>query len=372
MRQAGRKHALSYPSVALHARFGNRRSRDGYTLVELIVSVALSSLLMVGLGSALLVGTRALDDGNTVRNRSEGAEVLSDVLRDLRLAKSFTEKTQTAVTFTVPDRDGDTFPETIRYSWAGGAGDPLLYKYNAELATPIAADVHNFDVSFLERSMGTAGGGSDVEYHEFTEGKATYNANSVTIALPPGTLDGDLLIAAVATDGNKASSLGEPGGWTVINVGSNGTSPTLGVWWKIASSEPSDFQFDWTGSGQEAYGWIMRFTGHDPTTPIHISATGNDNSQGPVSPAVNTTIDNTMIVRLGGFDDDNATPDDAGLAGHTTITSDESSSGSGTCSGAAGYVTQPIAGSSGTEPFTLTQPEKARMVTIAIAPAPCP
>ena len=82
-----------------------------------------------------------------------------------------------------------------------------------------------------------------------------------------------------------------------------------------------------------------------------------------------------MILRLGGFDDDNINVDNPGLPGHTAITMDESDSGFGTASGGAGYVTQPFAGPSGTSTFTLTDPneddgEEAVAVTIAIAPDP--
>ena len=75
-----------------------------------------------------------------------------------------------------------------------------------------------------------------------------------------------------------------------------------------------------------------------------------------------------MILRIGGFDDDDINVDDAGLLGHTDITMDKSSPGTGTCSGGAGYVQQPAIGNSGTSSFSLTGWEQYRTVTIAIAP----
>ena len=340
----------------------------GFTLLELMVSVVASSLLMVGLMSALFIASSSLDGTGDVKRRNEGSEVLAEVLRDLRLAKTFTEKTANAVTFTVPDRDGDTFPETIRYSWTGTAGAPLLYEYNGGPAATIAEDVHEFDLSFLERSMG---GGSGAVFQEFTETSESSNVISLAIDVPPGTADDDLLIAAVVTDGNTVGDLIPPAGWTELVIGHRSSKVTLGVWWKLASSEAGTYQFDWA-SGEQAYGWVMRFTGHDPLAPINAMTDDKETSATPTSSAVVSTVDNALILRIGGFDDDDITIDAPGLADHTAITADRSGTGLESCSGAAGYVVQPLAGSSGTSAFSLTSSEEAVVVTIAIAPGTSP
>jgi hypothetical protein len=113
----------------------------------------------------------------------------------------------------------------------------------------------------------------------------------------------------------------------------------------------------------------MRFTGHNPATPIHKIASYGEGSSSPDCPSVTTTIADCMIVRIGGFDDDEISVDNPGLSGHTAITMDESDSGAGTCSGGAGYKQQAGTGSSGISEFTLSDYERCRTVTIAIAPA---
>ena len=58
--------------------------------------------------------------------------------------------------------------------------------------------------------------GIPVLYHTYfrrerlVDAKAASNVNSLVITTPPGTADGDLLIAAVATDGNTSSTLAPP------------------------------------------------------------------------------------------------------------------------------------------------------------------
>jgi len=114
----------------------------------------------------------------------------------------------------------------------------------------------------------------------------------------------------------------------------------------------------------------MRFSGHDPTTPINDQATATGTSNVPDSPAVTTTVDNSLILRLAGFDDDDITIGDPGLAGHTAINMGESGGGNASTSGGSGYVVQAAAGDSGTASFALTNSEEWVTITVGIAPAP--
>jgi len=101
------------------------------------------------------------------------------------------------------------------------------------------------------------------------------------------------------------------------------------------------------------------------------SADGKDD-QTPPSPSVTTTVINTMILRLGGFDEDDVDIDITGLSGHTTITMDMSKASSSAASGGAGYSYQLETGNSGAVNFDFrgSLKEQYRTVTLAIAPAP--
>ena len=163
-------------------------------------------------------------------------------------------------------------------------------------------------------------------FREFTEAKASTDTTSVTLAIPGGTMIGDLLISAVATDGDTDASLAPPAGegWTEINTNSSSSEVTLGAWWKLAgASESSTHQFTWSGA-EQAYGWMMRFTGHDATSPINAFAANYGTSSTPLSPAVNASVNDAIILRLGGFDEIDITTDSPGLSGHTAITMDSS------------------------------------------------
>ena len=225
-------------------------------------------------------------------------------------------------------------------------------------------------------SGGGGGGGGGIVFEEFTEGRVqicTSSAEAVSIPKPGGTTAGDLLIAAVATNDDTASTLSPNPTWnlTQLDVASASGAVTFGVWWKIADgTEGSQLDYSWTG-GEQAYGWIMRFTGHDPSSPLATSSMTSGSNRNPPSTNLITSTDGNLILRLGGFDDDDITLADPGLSGHTVITMDRSNTGNNcTVSGGAGYVVQTTAGDTGSSTFSLTGREQYRTVTIAIRPAP--
>jgi len=179
-----------------------------------------------------------------------------------------------------------------------------------------------------------------LRYQGFNENKTTFDSVSLAIGIPTGTSAGDLLIAAVATDGDTSGSITTAAaGWTQVAPPGASTSgaATLGAWYKIAGTSESAPIFNWAaGNPQQAYGWIMQFRGNDtnPATVINNSTPGQSSGTAPTSPAVNTTVNNCIILRLGAFDNNNITVGDPGLhyppIEHTAITMNQSGGGSGT------------------------------------------
>ncbi len=559
--------------------------RRGYSLVEMIVASASAAVLLGGMASSIYIASQAFrQDGGSGTERMKTAAVLSQLNADLSQAISFTELTAGAATFTVPDRDGDRRPETIRYAWSGTPGEPLTYAYNDLAPGTLADDVQSFNLLVFTRTMtapplkitppkggssllfvvtdpenptdqetarqvlfefwdydvtmiaasesqtnfdllvsisevvyiseeiisgalgtklkeatigivneeialsdefgfssdstmllaknvdietnshyiteeldtgaldiltiehsvaavtGTlasglfvlgrygddpalftvspgadlygggvaagrrvrlpwggnsfdvndltpegrtlmrraiewaAGAGADpgqgVNYEGFVDAKLPTEATEISVPTPPGTQEGDLLIAAAAIDGNVTTVLTGPSGWNPITI-TDATGVTLGVWWTIAGpAEPPAQLISWSGGpSEQSYAWVMRFTGHDPLAPINSSSVlTTNNSDTPTSPAVTTTVNDALILRLGGFDDDDIILGEPGLLGHAAITMDASGPGNNGASGGAGWVIQPLAGASDDSNFELTAREGSVTVTIAIAP----
>ena len=264
--------------------------------------------------------------------------------------------------------------------WDGGAA-PARRVHLPFSSVPLASmsadglTIMRRAIEWAGEGAGDGGGSQGVVFEEFTEGRQQIGVSSgFRIPKPSGTTAGDLLIVAAATDGNTVSTLTPYASWnlTALDVGDSTGDVTFGVWWKVADgTESSELLMQWTG-GEQGYGWIMRFTGHDPNTPIGDFLTTTGNSTTPYSPPVTTKTENELILRLSGFDDDDIVLDETGLpAEHTVITMDRSNTGNrNTVSGGAGYFIQPTAGDSGGEHFRLSAREQYRSTTLAIRPAP--
>ncbi len=130
--------AGSEPAVAY-------RLRHGLTLVELVVSMAIMSVLAVGISSAMVVATRSIErpDSPSACIR-EASSVSHQVMTELTSAVAVPERESNAVTIAVPDRDRDGVSEQIRYAWDGTPGGILTRQYNAETACPMLSTVYAF------------------------------------------------------------------------------------------------------------------------------------------------------------------------------------------------------------------------------------
>jgi hypothetical protein len=351
-------------------------SRSAYTFVELTVNMVSASVLVAGLASALLICLKTLPaDSTASADNNRASRILAQLADDLQHATGFTEQTASAITFTVPDRDGDSQAETLRYSWSGTAGQPLKYQYNTAAAIDLANNVQALSFAKLNRIIPAADSGPatvyNVVYEAFAEKKVGADDNKLDMTVPAGTVDDRLLVACIALDGNAISTVVPPAGWTQVLLQGFSGEVGLGVWWKFSSSEPASYRWNWSGM-EQAYGWMMRFSNISPTAPINAVAAGTGTSLLPTCPAITTTTDNTMILRIGAIDSANILVDTPAMLLHTNITFDRSNTNAAAVSGGAAYASQNTAGNVGAASFTLSPlallGEEFVTATLAIAP----
>jgi len=137
-----------HPPMLRHKR------RRGFTLLEVIVATAVFSVLLVGLGSAVMLACRAVPDGKSYSSSVLSAGRAADqIAADVSYATSVSTHTATEMVLTLPDRNGDASPETIRYFWSGTAGDPLLRQFNGGSAVPVAEHVQEFQLGYDVQSV---------------------------------------------------------------------------------------------------------------------------------------------------------------------------------------------------------------------------
>jgi hypothetical protein len=167
--------------------------RRAFTYMELAVAVAILAVIMVSLGSVIVAASKAMPavTGSSDSN-STGADAVADqMMSELRFATGISESTPTAVTFTVPDRNNDNIPETIRYAWSGLAGDPLTRAYNGGAPVPVVPGVSSLSLQYLKHKYTSSTTGTtvvnsgEVQFSGFTSWSgitATSSTSSVSTA----------------------------------------------------------------------------------------------------------------------------------------------------------------------------------------------
>ncbi len=135
----------------------------------------------------------------------------------------------------------------------------------------------------------------------------TGSVTSITISVPTGTAENDVLFAAVATDGDVVVSP-DAGGWTQEINAANGTELNLDVWWRVATaSEPSSYSFSWSGN-ETSCGSMYRFSNIDTTTPVTGKVADGDSTSVITCPST-TSGGGKWTLRLAAADDNDITTD---------------------------------------------------------------
>lgn len=145
--------ATSHTKLQRGHRSQSWTSRRGYTLLEMIISTGAATVLLGGLMSTIVVANRAWSPDLKPAIKTEASGLTRQLSIDLKSALYFTERTSTAATFAVPDRDSDGQPELLRYAWSGTAGDALTVSLNGGTAQVVVPDVQTFNMDFLLRTV---------------------------------------------------------------------------------------------------------------------------------------------------------------------------------------------------------------------------
>lgn len=130
--------------------------RRGFTLVEMVLSMAVMTVLLGGISSAMILASRAVPDLETpLKARADGYHAADGLASELFAAQTITSRTATIVEFTVADRNvpADNISETIRYSWSGIYGQPLTRRYNNGTIDTVLENIYQFDLRYDIQSV---------------------------------------------------------------------------------------------------------------------------------------------------------------------------------------------------------------------------
>ncbi|MEO1236933.1 MAG: type II secretion system protein [Planctomycetota bacterium] len=132
------------------------RDRRGFTLAEMVVSLAVMGVLLVGMTSAVVLASKALPANRGAASATtEAARGLHQFRDELRAATELLNCAATSVTINLPDRDGDGRPQVITYAWSGSPGDPLTRTEDGGTPHDLIGAVEAFSLTFMTTASET-------------------------------------------------------------------------------------------------------------------------------------------------------------------------------------------------------------------------
>ena len=126
-------------------------------------------------------------------------------------------------------------------------------------------------------------------------------AASITLTVPAGVVNNDLLFMHIGTRGGGQTTIATPAGWTLLRNTNNANVIRLATFYRIASSEPASYTvpFGGTQPSQQAVGAITAYYGVKAITapgPLDVNgATGTGNNAAPSAASINAAA-NALVI----------------------------------------------------------------------------
>lgn len=131
-------------------------SRRGFTMAELLVSVVVSGILLVGLGSALIMVTRSLRPDAATAVTLDAARCVRMLQEDLRYSSHIFSRSSTSVKMLTTDADRDGRRDVVEYSWSGASGAALTRAVNGGSPIAVCGDVADFSLEMVNDGQSKA------------------------------------------------------------------------------------------------------------------------------------------------------------------------------------------------------------------------
>lgn len=128
-------------------------NRRGFTLAEMLVSMAISSLVLGAIGSLFVAMARALpDESSSLSRANQLTRAVDRFSFDLSWATQVTQASPARCEFVVADCTGDAIADTVVYAW-GGAGQSWTRTLNAGTAETICPAIQTLSMSWRYRNV---------------------------------------------------------------------------------------------------------------------------------------------------------------------------------------------------------------------------
>jgi len=160
-------------------------------------------------------------------------------------------------------------------------------------------------------TVATSSGSSAPTFRAASSANTTVSCGSpcisLTISVPAGVVNGDVMIANIVASGTT-TTIQASAGWTLIRrttsdmTLSSVTYLEQAVYYRVAAGEPANYAWTSTGTGGSMAGGISAYSGVDTTTPVDVenvewvAAVPNYANTSLPAPSVVTTVANDLLV----------------------------------------------------------------------------
>ncbi len=135
----------------------------GFTLVELVVALAIFTVIVGVLGTTLFVAQRGTETiGKQTASIVVARQLIDRVADDLARTVGLSTQTDTLVQFEIPDEDGDGFSEIVRYRWSVEPGRDVTRQLNNAAPIGVARNVRQFRIEARSVPTPSTGGTREV------------------------------------------------------------------------------------------------------------------------------------------------------------------------------------------------------------------
>jgi prepilin-type N-terminal cleavage/methylation domain-containing protein len=128
----------------------NSFNKNGFTLIELMVVVAVLSLIIIGTVSFFSGGIRSWISGQyQLKAQREARMRLDQMVKEIREGDKFDSasgENTIIVEYNILSKDN------VTYSWSGTSGDSITRKSGSGTPAPFLDNVHDFSVTYLNQS----------------------------------------------------------------------------------------------------------------------------------------------------------------------------------------------------------------------------
>lgn len=128
--------------------FDNPHRPPGFTLLELVLALSISTIVLLGVASMIGLATKVAPGREGVQDASRAAGDLFAQLRaDLLLAQKVVAADPASITLSVPSRTGAALSDTVVYEWGGSPGDPVTLRINGGAQHTLVPHADSFALS---------------------------------------------------------------------------------------------------------------------------------------------------------------------------------------------------------------------------------